>query len=133
MILPFVITVIPGSYCKLYFTPLGAFYKGGVIATTMITTATVVVVIIIIIIITSTGADPEIFKRGGPGAIIYKVLERGGPKSLKMAFECPFQLFSYRSFANMPSKGGGPGPLGPSPKSATVAVTKGKTIAVKLG
>ena len=100
----------------MYFTPLGAFYKGGVIATTMITTATVVVVviiIIIIIIITSTGADPEIFKRGGPGAIIYKVLERGGPKSLKMAFECPFQLFSYRSFANMPPKGGARAPWAP--------------------
>ena len=24
------------------------------------------------------GADPEIFERGGPEAIIYKVLERGG-------------------------------------------------------
>ena len=59
------------------------------------------------------GADPEIFKRGGPEAIIYKVLERGGPKSLKMAFECPFQLFSYRSFANMPPKGGARAPWAP--------------------
>ena len=38
-----------------------------------------------------TGADPEIFVRGGPEAIIYKILEREGPKSLKMAFECLFQ------------------------------------------
>ena len=56
------------------------------------------------------GADPEIFKRGGPEAITYKVLERGAPKSLKMAFECPFQLFSFRSFANMPPKGGARAP-----------------------
>ena len=65
------------------------------------------------------GADLGIFERGGPEAIIYKILERGGPKSLKMAFECSFQSFSYKSFANIPQKGGGPGPLGPSPKSAT--------------
>ena len=64
----------------------------------------------------STGADPEIFERGGPEAIIHKILERGGPNSLKMAFECSFQLFSYKSFANIPPKGGAPGP---SPKSAT--------------
>ena len=38
-----------------------------------------------------SGADPGIFERGGPEAIIYKILERGGPKSLKMAFECSFQ------------------------------------------
>ena len=38
-----------------------------------------------------TGADSEMFERGGPEAIIYKILERGGPKSLKMAFECLFQ------------------------------------------
>ena len=38
-----------------------------------------------------SGADPEIFERGGPEAIIYKILERGGPKSLKIAFECLFQ------------------------------------------
>ena len=37
------------------------------------------------------GADPEMFEREGPEAIIYKILERGGPKSLKMAFECLFQ------------------------------------------
>ena len=65
-----------------------------------------------------SGADPGIFERGGPEAIIYKVLERGGPKSLKMAFECSFQSLSYKSFANIPQKGS-PGPLGPSPKSAT--------------
>ena len=29
------------------------------------------------------GADPEIFEKGVPEAIIYKILERGGPKSLK--------------------------------------------------
>ena len=61
------------------------------------------------------GADPGIFERGGPEAIIYKILERGGPKSIKMAFECSFQSFSYKSFANIPQKGGGggwhPGPL----------------------
>ena len=66
-----------------------------------------------------SGADPGIFERGGPEAIIYKILERGCPKSLKMAFECSFQSLSYKSFANIPQKGGGPGPLGPSPKSAT--------------
>ena len=53
------------------------------------------------------GADPGIFERGGPEAIIHKILERGGPKSLKMAFECSFQLLSYKSFANIPQKGGG--------------------------
>ena len=63
------------------------------------------------------GADLEMFQRGGPEAIIYKTLERGGPKSLKMAFECSFQLFSYKSFANIPPKGGG---VGHSPNSATV-------------
>ena len=61
-----------------------------------------------------SGADPEIFERGGPEDIICKILERGGPKSLKMAFECSFQSFSYKSFANIPPKGGA------SPKSATV-------------
>ena len=66
-----------------------------------------------------TGADPEIFERGGPEAIIYKILERGGPKSFKMAFEWLFQSFSYKSFANVPPKGGGGG-LGPSPKCTTV-------------
>ena len=53
-----------------------------------------------------SGADPEIFERGGPEAVIYKILERGDPKSLKMAFECPCQSFSYKSFANIPPKGG---------------------------
>ena len=37
-----------------------------------------------------TGVDPETFERGSPEAIIYKIIERGGPKSLKMAFECLF-------------------------------------------
>ena len=60
------------------------------------------------------GADPGIFERGGPEAIIYKILERGGPKSLKMAFECSFQSLSYKSFANIPQKGG-PRPPGPLP------------------
>ena len=49
----------------------------------------------------TTGADPGIFERGGPEAIIYKILERGEPKSLKMAFECSFQSLSYKSFANI--------------------------------
>ena len=34
-----------------------------------------------------------------------EILERGGPKSLKMAFEYPFQSFSYKSFVNIPPKG----------------------------
>ena len=68
----------------------------------------------------TSGADPEIFERGGPEDMIYKILERGGPKSLKMAFECSFQSFSYKSFANIPPKGGA---RGPSPKSATVHST----------
>ena len=65
----------------------------------------------------ASGANPEIFKRRGPEAIIYKILERGGPKYLKKAFECSFQSFSYKSFANIPPKRGVA--LGPSPKSAT--------------
>ena len=44
----------------------------------------------------TTGADPESFKRGDPEVIIYEILERGDLKSLKMAFECSFQLFSYK-------------------------------------
>ena len=60
-----------------------------------------------------TGADPEIFERGGPEAIIYKILERGGPKSVKMAFECLFQSFSYNFFANIPPKGGAQAPWAP--------------------
>ena len=67
------------------------------------------------------GADLGIFERGGPEAIIYKILERGGPKSLKMAFECSFQSLSYKSFANIPQKGGAQGawapPLNPSQQS----------------
>ena len=51
-----------------------------------------------------SGADPGIFERGGPKAIIYKTVERGAPKTLKMAFECSFQSFSYKSFANIPQK-----------------------------
>ena len=35
----------------------------------------------------------------------YKIQDRGGPKSLKMAFECSFQSFSYKSFANIQLKG----------------------------
>ena len=60
-----------------------------------------------------SGADPGIFERGGPEAIIYKILERGGPKSLKMAFECSFQSFSCKSFANIPQKGGAQAPWAP--------------------
>ena len=60
-----------------------------------------------------SGADPEIFERGGPEDIICKILERGGPKSLKMAFECSFQSFSYKSFANIPPKGGARAPRAP--------------------
>ena len=60
-----------------------------------------------------SGADPGIFERGGPEAIIYKILERGGPKSLKMAFECSFQSLSYKSFANIPQKGGAQAPWAP--------------------
>ena len=67
-----------------------------------------------------SGADSEIFERGGPEAIIYKILEKGGPKYVKMAFEYLFQLFSYNFFCKYSTKRGGPGPLGPSPKSATV-------------
>ena len=58
-------------------------------------------------------ADPGIFERGGPEAIIYKILERGGPKFLKMAFECSFQSLSYKSFANIPQKGGAQAPWAP--------------------
>ena len=55
-----------------------------------------------------SGVDPEIFERGGPEAIIYKILERRAPESVKMAFECLFQLF-YNFFVNIPPKGGGGG------------------------
>ena len=41
-----------------------------------------------------------------------------------MAFQCLFQSFSYKSFANVPPKGGDRAPLGPSPKSATVLESK---------
>ena len=54
----------------------------------------------------SAGADPHIFERGGPEAIIYKILEREGPKFLKMAFECSFQSFSNKSFASIPPRWG---------------------------
>ena len=63
-----------------------------------------------------SGAGPGIFERGGPEAIIYKILERGGPKPLKMSFEYSFQSFSYKYFANISQKGGGggrPPPLNP--------------------
>ena len=60
-----------------------------------------------------SGADPGFFERGGPEAMIYKILERGGPKSLKMAFECSFQSLSYKSFANIPQKGGTQAPWAP--------------------
>ena len=60
--------------------------------------------------------DPEIFERRRPEAILYKILERWGPKSHRMTFECSFQSFSYRYFAKIPPKGGGgrvQGPLTP--------------------
>ena len=60
-----------------------------------------------------TGADPEIFERGGPEAMIHKILERGGPKSLKMAFECSFLINLLQIFHQ--KGGGGPGPPGPLP------------------
>ena len=61
-----------------------------------------------------------LLRRGGTEAIIYKILERGGPKSLKMALEYSFQSFPYKSFVNFPQMGGGgAGLLCPSPKSAT--------------
>ena len=71
---------------------------------------------------TGSTFSPENTGSGGPEAIIYKILERGGPESLKveMAFEYSFQSFSYKSFANISPKGGGG--LGPSPKSATVVL-----------
>ena len=55
------------------------------------------------------GADPESFERGGLEAIIYKILERGGPKSVKMAFECLFQSFSYK-YCTKRGGGGGQAP-----------------------
>ena len=44
-----------------------------------------------------------------------------------MAFECFFQSFSYKSFANTPPKGGGGSAPGPSPKSATVGFNGAET------
>ena len=44
-----------------------------------------------------------------------------------MAFECLFQSFSYKSFANIPDhQKGGPAPLELSPKSATDAALGGE-------
>ena len=68
-----------------------------------------------VVLVQVSGADPEIFERGGPEAIIHKTLERGAPNSLKMAFECSFQSFSYKSFANIPPKGGARDPWAPPP------------------
>ena len=76
------------------------------------------------------GADPEIFERGGPEAIIHKILERGGPNSLKMAFECSFQLFSYKSFANIPPKGGAQAPWAPPLNLPLVPVCSVNTLHV---
>ena len=65
--------------------------------------------------------EPEIFERWGPEATIYKVLERRCPESLKMAFECSFQSFSYNiNLLQIFHQKGGPAPLGPAPKSSTV-------------
>ena len=78
------------------------------------------------------GGSRNFWKRGSR-SYNYKIVERGGPKSLKMAFECSFQSFSYKSFANIPPKdeerggggggGGGAGalPLNPLLSSITQA------------
>ena len=50
------------------------------------------------------GKSRNFWKRGPR---IYKILEKGGPKPLKTAFECLFQSFSYKFFANIHKKGGG--------------------------
>ena len=72
--------------------------------------------------------DPEIFERRRPEAILYKILERWGPKSHRMTFECSFQSFSYKYFAKIPPKGGGgAGPPDPSPKCASVFSVSYKT------
>ena len=52
-----------------------------------------------------------IFERGSPEATIYKILERGGPKSLNLSH------FLINLLQIFHQKGGG---LGPCPKSATV-------------
>ena len=59
-----------------------------------------------------SGVDPEISERGGrkPNS------RKGGGRNL--TFQCRFPSFSYKSLTNIPPKGGGPGPSGPSPKSA---------------
>ena len=59
------------------------------------------------------GADPEISERGAGS----QILERGGWNA---TFQCRFQSFCYKSLTNIPPKGGGRGPSGPSPKSAPV-------------
>ena len=53
------------------------------------------------------------FQKGGAGS---RILEREGGRNL--TFQCRFPSFSYKSLTNIPPKGGGPGPSGPSPKSA---------------
>ena len=74
-----------------------------------------------------SGADPETFEIGGPEAIIYKMLERGGPKSFKMAFESSFKSFSCKSFAKLPPKGGARAPWPPplNPPLALMQIEKG--------
>ena len=58
-----------------------------------------------------SGSDPKFLKEGDPEAIIYKILEREGPKSLKMAFECSFQSFFFINLlhSKYSTKGGGRG------------------------
>ena len=56
-------------------------------------------------------SDPKFLKEGDPEAIIYKILEREGPKSLKMAFKCSFQSFFFINLlhSKYSTKGGGEG------------------------
>ena len=41
----------------------------------------------------ASGADPEIFEKGSPEAIIYRILERRDPKFLKMLLNAHFSHF----------------------------------------
>ena len=64
-------------------------------------------------VMNSSGADPGIFERGGPEAIIYKILERGGPKPLKWLLNAHFSHFLINLLQIFHKKGAWAPPLNP--------------------
>ena len=63
-----------------------------------------------------SGADPEIFERGGPEAIEF--WKEGAQNPLKWLLNAHFSRFLV-NLLQIFHKNGGPGPLGPSLKSTT--------------